>query len=150
MKNWELKYQRVLFLWSPGKHCLLKLPQGESELNSARRRGTGPRDTWQHRNSPQQGGEVRGYGTHGSSGAHLYREVWSEASACVAARRCTTCSFLDLNLVCRGTRSSWCRQRPSGPPRERLRTHRWGQFFGTPLSYLDLFTRQSTVRPPST
>jgi hypothetical protein len=44
-----------------------------SELNSARRRGLGPWDTWQHRSSPQQGGEVRGRGTHGGSGAHLYR-----------------------------------------------------------------------------
>jgi hypothetical protein len=29
------------------------------ELNSIRRRGPGPHDTWQHRSSPQQGGEVR-------------------------------------------------------------------------------------------
>jgi hypothetical protein len=48
------------------------------------------------------------------------------------------------------------------PPREMLRTRRWGQFFGAPLSYLELFTRQSTTgswevpelevreRPPST
>jgi hypothetical protein len=25
---------------------------------------------------------------------------------------------------------------PSDPPRERLRTRRWGQFFGVPLDYL--------------
>jgi hypothetical protein len=29
------------------------------ELTSARRRGPGPRDMWQHRSSPRQGGEVR-------------------------------------------------------------------------------------------
>jgi hypothetical protein len=46
-----------------------------SELNSSRRRGPGPRDTWQHRSSPQQGGEVQGHGTHGGSRAHLCREV---------------------------------------------------------------------------
>jgi hypothetical protein len=49
----------------------------------------------------------------------------------------------DLELVCGGTRSSGYRQWPPGPPRERLRTRRWGQFFGAPLGYLDLFTRQS-------
>jgi hypothetical protein len=58
------------------------------ELNSSRRRGSGPRGMWQHRSSPQQGGEVRGRGTHGGSGAHLCREVWSEATACVTARGC--------------------------------------------------------------
>jgi hypothetical protein len=63
------------------------------ELNSARKRGAVPRDTWQHLSSPQQGGEVRGRGTRGGSGAHLCREVWSEAIACVAARGCTPCSL---------------------------------------------------------
>jgi hypothetical protein len=64
-----------------------------SELNSARRRGPGPRDTWQHRSSPQQGGEVRGRGTRGGSGAHLCREVWSKTTAYVTARGCTTYSL---------------------------------------------------------
>jgi hypothetical protein len=63
------------------------------ELNSARRRGSGPRDTWQHRSSPQQGGEVRGHGTRGGSTTHLCREVWSEATAYVAASGCTPCSL---------------------------------------------------------
>jgi hypothetical protein len=53
--------------------------------------------------------------------------------------------YLDLELVCGGTRSSGYRQWPPGPPRERLRTRRWGQFFGVSLGYLDLFTRQSTI-----
>jgi hypothetical protein len=67
--------------------------------------------------------------------------MWQCVDACS-----TPC--LDLELVCGGTRSSGCRQRPPGPPRERLRTRRWGQFFSAPLGYLKLFTRQSTV-PPS-
>jgi hypothetical protein len=83
------------------------------ELNSARRRVPGPCDTWQHWSSPQQGGEVWGRGTHGSSGAHLYREVWSEAI--VAWQRVDTrlALCLDLELICRGTRSLGCRQRRS-------------------------------------
>jgi hypothetical protein len=52
---------------------------------------------------------------------------------------------LDLELVCGGTRSSGCRQRPPSPPQGRLQTHRWGQFFGGPLGYIELFTRQSMV-----
>jgi hypothetical protein len=45
------------------------------ELNSARRRGPEPRDTWQHRSSPQQGGEVQDRRTRGGSRVHLRREV---------------------------------------------------------------------------
>jgi hypothetical protein len=63
------------------------------ELNSVRRRGPGPWATWQHQSSSQQGGEVRGRGTRGGSRAHLCREVWSEATAYVAARGCTLCSL---------------------------------------------------------
>jgi hypothetical protein len=63
------------------------------ELNSARRRGPGPWSTWQHRSSPQYGGEARGRGTHGGSRVHLCRDVWSEAIACVAVRGCTPCSL---------------------------------------------------------
>jgi hypothetical protein len=63
------------------------------ELTSTRWRGPGPRDTWQHRSSPQQGGEVRGHGTRGSAEAHLCSEVWSEAIAYVAVRECTPCSL---------------------------------------------------------
>jgi hypothetical protein len=61
------------------------------ELTSARRRGLELRDTWRRRSSPQQGGEVRGRGTRGGSGAHLCREVWSEATTYVAAHGCTAC-----------------------------------------------------------
>jgi hypothetical protein len=64
-----------------------------SELNSARRRGPGPRDTWQHRSPPRQEGEVRGCRTRGSTGAHLDREERSGATGYVAARGCTSCSL---------------------------------------------------------
>jgi hypothetical protein len=91
------------------------------EPPSAGMRGPELRNTWQRRSSPlketepgamghvtvpeelrnarrrrsltQQGGEVRGRGTYGSSGAHLCREVWSEVTAYVAAHGCTTCSL---------------------------------------------------------
>jgi hypothetical protein len=63
------------------------------ELTSARRRCSELRDTWWHWSSPQQGGEVRGRGTHGGSRAHLCREVWSEATAYVAAHECTPYSL---------------------------------------------------------
>jgi hypothetical protein len=46
---------------------------------------------------------------------------------------------LDLKLVCRDTRFAGYQQWPPGLPQERLRTHRWGQIFGTPLSYSDNF-----------
>jgi hypothetical protein len=55
---------------------------------------------------------------------------------CVGARHIP---YLDLKLVHGGTRSAGYRQWPSGPPQERLRTHRWGQLFGAPLGYLKLF-----------
>jgi hypothetical protein len=48
-------------------------------LASARRRDPGLRDTWQHRSSPQQGGEVWDRGTRGSTVAHLIKEVRSGA-----------------------------------------------------------------------
>jgi hypothetical protein len=52
-----------------------------------------PWDMWQRRSSPQQGGEIQSHGTHGGVRAHLCREVWSEATAYVAARGCTLCSL---------------------------------------------------------
>jgi hypothetical protein len=56
------------------------------ELNSVRRWGPGPRATWEHRSSPQQGGEARGRETRDGFGAHLCREVWFEATTYVVAR----------------------------------------------------------------
>jgi hypothetical protein len=64
-----------------------------SELNSARRQGPETRVTWQHRSPPQQGGDVRDCRTLGGSEAHLCREVWSKATACVAAHGCMPCSL---------------------------------------------------------
>jgi hypothetical protein len=46
-----------------------------SELNLARRRDPVPRTMWEHRSSPQQGGEVQGHGIHGVSEVHLCKEV---------------------------------------------------------------------------
>jgi hypothetical protein len=82
------------------------------ELNSARRRGPGPRDTWQHRSSPLQGGEVRAVGhvvapdptSVGRCGLKL-QLAWQ----CVDAR---PAPCLHLELVCGVTRSLGCRQRP--------------------------------------
>jgi hypothetical protein len=71
------------------------------ELTSSRRQGPELRDTWQRWSSPQQGGEVQGHGTRGGAGVHLCREVWSKATAYVAARGCTPAPCLDLELVCR-------------------------------------------------
>jgi hypothetical protein len=117
------------------------------ELTLSRRQGPEQRDTWQCRSSPQQGGEVQGRGTRGGAGPHLCREVWFEATTYVAARECTPSPCLDLELICGGTPPSGYRRRPPGPPRERLRTRRWGQLFGAPLGYLELFTWQSIAGP---
>jgi hypothetical protein len=39
------------------------------------------------------------------------------------------------------------KQSPPDPPHERLRIYRWGQFYGAPLGYFELFTWQSTAGP---
>jgi hypothetical protein len=138
----------------------------ESELISTGRRGPELRNTWQRRSSTQKGGEARGHVTRGSTGAHLSKEVRSGAVGHVAAPVPTSAGrcgpklqlawqcvdahpapCLDLELVCRGTQSPGCRQRSPGPPRERLRTYRWGQFFGAPLDYL-FFLLDSRRRAP--
>jgi hypothetical protein len=62
-----------------------------SELNSVSRQDPGPRDMWQHRSPLQQGGEVRGYMTCGSTGAHLDREERFEATWYMAGRGCMSC-----------------------------------------------------------
>jgi hypothetical protein len=118
-------------------------------------RGPELRNAWQRRSSTQQGDEVRGHGPRGSTGAHLSREVRSGATGHMATSEPTSAGkcgpklqltwqrvdarpthCLNLELVCRGTQSSKCQQRPPDPPRKRLRTRRWGQFFGAPLDYL--------------
>jgi hypothetical protein len=166
-----------LFLWSIARRGLWDMWQHRSshlrkaepgavghvatpEFTLSMRKGPELRDTWQRRSSPQQGGEVRGHGTHGNAGALLSDEVRSGAVGHVVASEPTfvgRCGpklqltwqrvdarhalFLDLKLIYGGTRSSGCRQRPPGPPQDRLQTRRWGQFFGAPFSYLDLYTR---------
>jgi hypothetical protein len=107
----------------------------------------------------QQGGEAWGHETRGSTGVHLSKEVRSGVAGYVVAPEPTSAGrcgpklqltwqrvnarpapCLDLELVCGGSRSSVCRQRPPGPPRERLRTRRWGQFFDDQLSYLIFYS----------
>jgi hypothetical protein len=78
------------------------------ELTSARRRGSELRDTWWRRSLPQQGGKVRGSGTRGGSGAHLCREVYSEATAYMAASDLTSARKRGP-----GPRGTW--QRRSSP-----------------------------------
>jgi hypothetical protein len=109
------------------------------EPTSIGRRGPELRNTWQRRSSTQQGGEARGHVTRGSTGAHLSKEVRSGAVGHVVAPEPTSTEryglklqlawkrvyarpapCLNLKLLCGGTRSSGCRQRPPSPPRERL------------------------------
>jgi hypothetical protein len=47
-------------------------------------------DTWQHRNSPQQGGEIWSRGTCGSAGAHLSNEVRFGAEGHVVTPKLTS------------------------------------------------------------
>jgi hypothetical protein len=54
------------------------------EFTSTRRRDLGSWDTWQHRSSPHQLGEVWSWGTRDSTGAHLVKEVRSGAEGHVA------------------------------------------------------------------
>jgi hypothetical protein len=77
---------------------------------------------WQHRSSPQQGGEVQARGTRGSVGAHLSKETKSGATGHMVAPKPTsvgrcglklqhtwqrvdvrTAPYLDLDFVCGGT-----------------------------------------------
>jgi hypothetical protein len=99
------------------------------EPTSAGRRGPELRNMWRRRSSTQQGDEARGHGPRGSTGVHLSKEVRSGATGHVAASKSTSAGrcgpkvqltwqcvdarpalCLDLELVCGGTRSSWCRQ----------------------------------------
>jgi hypothetical protein len=87
------------------------------------------RNTWQRRSSTQQGGEARDHRPHGSTGAHLSKEVRSRAAGHMAAPEPTSVGScgpklqlawqcvdarpapcLSLELVCGGIRSSGCRQ----------------------------------------
>jgi hypothetical protein len=110
------------------------------EPTSAGRRGPELRNTLQRRSSTNQGGEARGHGPRGSTGAHLSKVVRSGAAGHVAALKPTSAGkcgpnlqlawqrvdarptpCFDLELVCGGTRSSGCRQAPChcAPPAPR-------------------------------
>jgi hypothetical protein len=117
------------------------------ELNSARRRGPGPRDTWQHRSSPQQGGEVWGRRTHGGSGAHLCREVWSKAIACMVVRGCTPCSLSWLRACMRGYLVFRVLTKAPEPTSGEAANTQVGLIFQRPTRLSYLFTRQSTADP---
>jgi hypothetical protein len=97
--------------WNTWKHRSSPLRKAEPgamrhmaapELTSSRRQGLKPKNTWQCRSSPQQGGVVRGRGTHGDTRAHLCRKVWSEATVYVTTRGCTPCSLSWLRTCMRG------------------------------------------------
>jgi hypothetical protein len=111
------------------------------EPTLARRRGSELRNTWQRRNSTQQGGEARDHGPRVSTGAHLNKVRFGTAGHVAApeptsAGRCgpklqlawqrvdaRPAPCLDLELVCRGTRFLGCRQRPC----LRKSKRRWGR-----------------------
>jgi hypothetical protein len=98
------------------------------EPTSLGRRGPELRNMWWRRSSTQQRDEARGHEPHGSTGAHLSMEVRSGATRHVAALKPNSAgrygpklqltwqyvdarhtSYLDLELVCGGTRCSGCR-----------------------------------------
>jgi hypothetical protein len=115
-------------------------PLGEAEPGAVRhvatpkptsvgRRGPELRNAWRHRSLTQRGDEARGHGPLGSTGAHLSKEVRSRVAGHVTAPERTSIGkcglklqlawqrvdahltpYLDLELVCGGTRSSGCRQ----------------------------------------
>jgi hypothetical protein len=129
------------------------------EPTSVGRQGLELRNVWRCRSSTQQVDEARGHGPRGSTGAHLSKEVRSGAMGHVVAPEPTSAGrcgsklqlmwqrvdahptpYLNLELVCGGIQSLGCRQRPSGPPRERLQTRRWGQFFGARSVILSFYS----------
>jgi hypothetical protein len=61
-----------------------------------------PWDTWQHRSSPQQGGEVRGCGTRGSIRAYLSKEVRFGVEGHVATPELTS-----VRRRCSGPWDTW-------------------------------------------
>jgi hypothetical protein len=68
------------------------------ELTLSGRQDSNLRDTWQCRSSPQQGGEVRSHGTHGSARAHLNKKVRSDAVGHIAALKHTSVGSCGINL----------------------------------------------------
>jgi hypothetical protein len=84
--------------------------------------------------APGQRVGVGAAGARGGPGAAPSREAGARAAGTRESPGAAPSSggrshCLDLMLVHGGTRSSGCRQRPPGPPWERLQTRRWCQFF---------------------
>jgi hypothetical protein len=119
------------------------------ELTSARRRGPRPWDMWQHRSPPRQGGEVQGRRTRGGSRAHLCREVWSKATACMAAHGCTPYSLSSLRACMRGYPVFRVSTEATGPTLGEAVNPQVGPIFWRPTRLSYLFTQQSTVDPGS-
>jgi hypothetical protein len=104
------------------------------ELTSARKRGPGPRDTWQHWSLPLQGGvDTWQHQSSPLKKAEPGAKRHMVASEPTSARRfglkvqvmlqrvdARPATCLDLQLVCEGTRYSGNQQRPQIPPQERL------------------------------
>jgi hypothetical protein len=154
-----------LFLWSTACRGLWDTWQHRSSpLRKAEPRAMGHVAASE---LPSQEGRTRSHGRRRSVGAHLSKEARFGAAGHVVAPEPTSAGrcgpklqltwqrvdarhapCLDLELVCGGTRFSGYRQRLPGPPRERLRTRRWGQFFGAPLDYLELFYLAVDGGPP--
>jgi hypothetical protein len=69
------------------------------EPTSTGRRDPKLRNMWQRRSSTQQGGEARSHVTRGSTGAHLSKEVRSEAAGHVVAPEPTSAGRCGLKQV---------------------------------------------------
>jgi hypothetical protein len=82
------------------------------EPTSVGRRGPELRNAWRRRSSTQQGDEAQGHGPRGSTGAHLSKEVRSEATGHVAAPKPTSAgrcgAKLQLTWQCVDARSAPC------------------------------------------
>jgi hypothetical protein len=131
------------------------------EPSRARRWGPQSCDTWQHRSPPEQGGRVRCREARGSTRSCLSREagfgavghvaasepisIWRQGPElqnmwqCVDVRHSP---YLDLKVICGGTRTVGYRHWPSDPTQERLQTRMWGQLFSTLFDYHKLFAWQ--------
>jgi hypothetical protein len=136
------------------------------EPTSVARRGPELKNAWRRQSSTQHGDEARGHGPHGSIGANLCKEVRSGATGHVAAPKPTSTGrcglklqltwqrvesrpapFLDLELICGGTRSSGYRQSPR-PHLGRGCEPVGGANFLAPRSVIMIFLLGSRRRAP--
>jgi hypothetical protein len=136
------------------------------EPTSTGRRCPELRNVWQRRSSTQQVDEARGHGPRGSTGAHLSKEVRSEATGYMAAQKPTSAErcglklqltwqcvdacptpYLNLELVCGGTRSQGADRGPRahlGRGCEPI----GGANFSAPCSVILIFLLDSRRRAP--